>query len=144
MMDCNNKLTPVRDQRRLVGTTDKLGKGRHQKFPKISGYITLYSGYNAPRNMMDFWCPREEFTRTGAKTRNCAEVDILVSKLKDDTRTALWQKKLELSCYTDSDYAADRDRRRSITGPLILASNQPILWCLARQAKVTNSSIEAE
>ena len=51
---------------------------------------------------------------------------------------------LELTCYTDSDYAADRDTRRSITGLIVLAMKQPIVWASARQATVTHSSTEAE
>lgn len=51
---------------------------------------------------------------------------------------------IRLSCYTDSDYAADPDTRRSVTGLLVLASNQPIAWASARQATVTHSSTEAE
>lgn len=51
---------------------------------------------------------------------------------------------LALTCYTDSDYAACRNTRRSTTGMLLLASDQPIVWASARQATVSHSSTEAE
>lgn len=51
---------------------------------------------------------------------------------------------LALTCYTDSDYAACRNTRRSTTGMLLLASLQPIVWASARQATVSHSSTEAE
>lgn len=51
---------------------------------------------------------------------------------------------LQLTCYTDSDYAADPDTRRSITGILCLASEQPVLWGSARQCVLTHSYTEAE
>lgn len=49
-----------------------------------------------------------------------------------------------LACYTDSDYAGDRDTRRSVTGLLALASDQPLAASSARQYTVTYSSKEAE
>lgn len=46
---------------------------------------------------------------------------------------------LTLTCYTDTDYAADTDRRRSITG-----LDKPCIWMSARQATATRSPTESE
>lgn len=42
------------------------------------------------------------------------------------------KRPLKLTCYTDSEYAADRDTRRSTTGFLVLEMKQPIVWVSAR------------
>lgn len=54
------------------------------------------------------------------------------------------RRSLQLTCYTDSYYAAGTEKRRSVAGLLALASSQPVAWASARQATVTHSSTEAE
>ena len=49
-----------------------------------------------------------------------------------------------MECYTDSDYAADIDTRRSISGILVKASGMVLVWASSRQATVTHSSTESE
>ena len=56
--------------------------------------------------------------------------------LKDDMVT--------LTVYTDSDWAGDRENRRSITGFIIFFMNCPIMWRSKQQVSVTLSSTEAE
>lgn len=54
------------------------------------------------------------------------------------------QGPLQLAGWSDSDYASDPDTRRSVTGVVCTASDQPVLWSSARQKVVTHSSTEAE
>ena len=49
-----------------------------------------------------------------------------------------------LEAFVDSDYAADPDTRRSVTGYLIILNNGPVAWKSKRQSCVTLSSAEAE
>jgi hypothetical protein len=49
-----------------------------------------------------------------------------------------------LEAFVDSDYAADPDTRRSVTGYLIILNNGPVAWKSKRQNCVTLSSAEAE
>lgn len=49
-----------------------------------------------------------------------------------------------LTCYVDSDWASDIDRRRSCGGHTILMSSGSVSWCSKRQATVALSSTEAE
>lgn len=51
---------------------------------------------------------------------------------------------LQLTGYTDSENAADLDTRRSVTGLMVFASGQPIIWTSAQQLTVTHSSTEVE
>jgi hypothetical protein len=46
--------------------------------------------------------------------------------------------------YVDSDYAGDRENRRSVTGYLIYLSGAPIAWKSRQQGGITLSSSEAE
>lgn len=50
----------------------------------------------------------------------------------------------ELTVYTDSDWAADHDTRRSTTGYLFLFAGAPISWKSKRQPTVALSTTEAE
>eukprot|EP00961_Rhodomonas_salina_P046429 623078-Rhodomonas_salina.2 len=46
--------------------------------------------------------------------------------------------------WVDSDFAADPDTRRSVTGYVISLNNGPVSWKAKRQGCVTLSSAEAE
>eukprot|EP00961_Rhodomonas_salina_P132843 1788199-Rhodomonas_salina.2 len=46
--------------------------------------------------------------------------------------------------WVDSDYAADPDTRRSVTGYVISLNNGPMSWKAKRQSCTTLSSAEAE
>jgi hypothetical protein len=50
----------------------------------------------------------------------------------------------ELRIYSDSDWAGDKDNRKSITGFIIFLLGAPILWRSKVQASVALSSTEAE
>jgi hypothetical protein len=54
--------------------------------------------------------------------------------------TMLW----ELKIYSDSDWAGDKDNRKSITGFIIFLLGAPILWRSKAQGSVALSSTEAE
>lgn len=49
-----------------------------------------------------------------------------------------------LHCYSDSDWAADSNSRRSVSGHVIIMSNGAINWSSKRQRTVALSSTEAE
>eukprot|EP00961_Rhodomonas_salina_P143258 1927796-Rhodomonas_salina.1 len=46
--------------------------------------------------------------------------------------------------WVDSDYAADPDTRRSVTGYVLSMNNGPVSWCSKHQSCTTLSSAEAE
>eukprot|EP00961_Rhodomonas_salina_P076004 1020432-Rhodomonas_salina.1 len=48
-----------------------------------------------------------------------------------------------LYCWVDSDYAADPDTRRSVTGYVVSLNNWPVSWRAKRQSCTTLSSAEA-
>jgi hypothetical protein len=50
----------------------------------------------------------------------------------------------ELRIYSDSDWAGDKDNRKSITGFIIFLLGVPILWRSKAQASVALSSTEAK
>jgi len=50
----------------------------------------------------------------------------------------------ELTVYTDSDWAGDKDTRRSVSGFIIYLMEVPIMWRSRQQRSVTLSSSEAE
>ena len=50
----------------------------------------------------------------------------------------------KLLAYSDSDWATDRDNRRSQTGGVILLGGTPIIWISTQQTAVAVSSTEAE
>ena len=67
-----------------------------------------------------------------------------LSSRKNDGLTYNHKGPLEMQCYTDSDYAADPDTRRSVSGILVKASGMVLVWSSSRQATVTHSSTESE
>ena len=46
--------------------------------------------------------------------------------------------------YSDSDWAGDRDSRKSTSGFVFMLNNGPVSWCSKKQATVALSSTEAE
>ncbi len=50
----------------------------------------------------------------------------------------------ELKIYSDSDWAGDKDNRKSVTGFIVFLLGAPILWRSKAQGSVTLSSTEAE
>jgi hypothetical protein len=53
-------------------------------------------------------------------------------------------KPWEIEGYSDSDFAGDKNGRKSVTGMIILISGVPISWNSKGQGTVTLSSTEAE
>jgi hypothetical protein len=51
---------------------------------------------------------------------------------------------LNLHVYTDSDWASDRDTRRSTSGGIVIMAKGPINWLLKLQPIVAVSSMEAK
>ncbi|GFY04511.1 retrovirus-related Pol polyprotein from transposon TNT 1-94 [Trichonephila clavipes] len=51
---------------------------------------------------------------------------------------------LNLTCYSDSDYAANRDDRVSIGGYILLVDETPISWRTFKQKCISLSTMEAE
>ena len=52
--------------------------------------------------------------------------------------------KIHLHAFTDSDWASDKDTRRSTSGNIVLMAGAPVNWLSKLQAIVTVSSMEAE
>ena len=53
-------------------------------------------------------------------------------------------KNWKIEAYSDSDYAGDRDTRRSVSGYIIMVNGCVVLWRSRGQKSVTLSSSEAE
>lgn len=51
---------------------------------------------------------------------------------------------LQSTCYTESDYAGCKDTRRSVSGNLLLANGQPIMWGASLHSFPGHSSTETE
>ena len=145
MLECNSKSTPyivnadlsarrmdeeqadIKDFQKAVGTLRFIADTTHPAISWIAGVLGRHLHNPAPR----YATALKSIYRFLSTRRN---------------HGPRYDKKgpLELTCYTDSDYAADRDTRRSLTGLLVLAMKQPIVWASARQETVTHSSTEAE
>jgi len=54
------------------------------------------------------------------------------------------EEKWKVLAYSDSDFAGDKDDRKSVTGYVILLCNVPVSWKSKGQPNVTLSSTEAE
>ncbi|KAB2607785.1 hypothetical protein D8674_010953 [Pyrus ussuriensis x Pyrus communis] len=54
------------------------------------------------------------------------------------------QGQMELLAYSDADWAADINTRRSITGYIVFLSSNPVSWQSKKQGSVSRSSTEAE
>eukprot|EP00961_Rhodomonas_salina_P263706 3564258-Rhodomonas_salina.1 len=59
------------------------------------------------------------------------------------SRPALDKHVNRLYGWVDSDYAADPDTRRSVTGYVVSLNNRPVSWRAKRQSCTTLSSAEA-
>lgn len=51
---------------------------------------------------------------------------------------------IQICAYSDSDYASDPDTRRSVTGTIITANDQPLLWTSSRNKSNSHSSTQSE
>jgi len=58
--------------------------------------------------------------------------------------TRLDDEKWTMTVYTDSDWAGDKDTRKSVSGFIVYLINVPIMWRSRQQRSVTLSSSEAE
>jgi hypothetical protein len=54
------------------------------------------------------------------------------------------EKRVKLEVYSDSDYAVDKETRKSVTGYVIFMDGSPISWRSKGQKNVTLSTTEAE
>jgi hypothetical protein len=54
------------------------------------------------------------------------------------------QKTFKIEAYSDSNYAEDKDDRRSITGYVIFVQDGPLIWKSKKQSIVAQSTCEAE
>ena len=79
----------------------------------------------------------KEFLRTTKFVLDTKEFGLL---LNVNTTKEKW----EMIAYTDSDYAGDKDTRRSVTGFVIYLRGVPVSWKSRGQKSVTLSSTEAE
>jgi transposase InsO family protein len=61
-----------------------------------------------------------------------------------DVELVLGGKEISLSGWVDSDWASDRDDRRSIAGYMYSLGGGPISWSSKKQPTVATSSVEAE
>jgi hypothetical protein len=64
------------------------------------------------------------------------EHKLVLPKIKTD--------QLEITAYSDSDWAGDKLDRKSYTGSLVLLNNVPVIWNSKKQSIVATSSTEAE
>jgi hypothetical protein len=88
---------------------------------------------------------------TGAKTAAFKELMLVIKFVLDTREYGLklglkWEDVMlwELRIYSDSDWAGDKDNRKSITGFIIFLLGVPILWRSKAQASVALSSTEAK
>ena len=51
---------------------------------------------------------------------------------------------ITLETYSDADYAADKNDRKSLTGSVVLVNGMDISWASRKQGGVTLSTMEAE
>lgn len=51
---------------------------------------------------------------------------------------------LDIKGYSDSDWAKDKESRKSISGYIFMLNGGPVSWCSKRQVTVALSTIEAE
>ena len=79
----------------------------------------------------------KEFMRT---TKYVLDTKDYGLKMILDSEKQDWQ----MTVYTDSDYAGDKETRRSVTGFIIYLRGAPISWKSRGQKSVTLSSTEAE
>ena len=80
----------------------------------------------------------EQAERTLAYLNGTQTMGITYSRPKFSNKVNL------LEAWVDSDYAADPDTRRSVSGYVIVLNNGPVAWKSKRQSCVTLSSAEAE
>ena len=59
-------------------------------------------------------------------------------------RSQVPSKTNQLVCYSDADYAANTDTRRSTTGYVNLMNGGPVTWCSRSQESIATSTVEAE
>lgn len=64
--------------------------------------------------------------------------------LQDRGITYGGEKELCIEGYSDSDWAGDKESRKSTSGYIFMLNGGPVSWCSKRQATVALSSTEAE
>lgn len=54
------------------------------------------------------------------------------------------EEKLKIQAYSDSDWAGDKECRKSTSGYIFMLNGRPVSWCYKRQCNVALSLTEAE
>lgn len=98
--------------------------------PDIAFAVSVVSRYLANPNE-EHWTSVKRILRYLAGT---SEVGILYAGSSDN----------ELEAYSDSDFAADEETRRSMSGYVTILSNGAVSWAAQRQTGVSLSTTEAE
>lgn len=85
-------------------------------------------------------------TMHNPSTQNFLALQRILRYLKGTLHQGILFQKgdMEISVYSDSDWASDKDDRRSTTGYMIFFGPNLISWCTKKQKSVSRSSTEAE
>ena len=131
---------------RPKGKAEMIGEGRQKWFRSAIGTLLYLVKLSRPdianpvrelSKVMDNACPAHE---KELKRLIQYVIQTKDQKLKLEAKSKSW----EIKAYSDSDFAGDKDERKSITGYIIVLSGSPISWRYKAQPCVSLSSTESE
>ena len=142
--------TPSYNVERPKTDSEKLSPERQTIYRSAVGTLLQFVKHSRP----DIANPVRELSKCmdaaneGAFKEMCRVVKFVLDTkeygLKLQPEKLLKDNMVTLTMYTDSDWAGDRENRRSISGFIIFFMNCPIVWKSKQQSSVTLSSTEAE
>jgi hypothetical protein len=86
----------------------------------------------------------KEATPSALKELKRVLIDTKDYGLKIEPKYDDFQTEWELMLYTDSDWAGDKDSRKSVTGYGLMLMDCPIVWKSRQQDTIALSSLEAD
>ena len=142
--------TPSYNIIRPTSEEEKISPERQTTYRSAVGTLLQFVKHSRP----DIANPVRELSKCmdaateGAFKEMCRVVKFVLDTkeygLKLEPALLLKDDMVSLTMYTDSDWAGDRETRRSISGFIIFFMNCPIVWKSKQQVSVALSSTEAE
>nr|XP_028965178.1 pentatricopeptide repeat-containing protein At4g16390, chloroplastic-like [Malus domestica] len=143
MVDCKNCYTPCKPHNQVL-TSDG----------SLLSDSTLYRSLLGGLQYLTFTRPNIAFAVNTMCQYMSAPTDVHFARVKRILRylqgtvhcglTYISGGSLFVNAYSDSDWVADLNTRRSITSYVVFLGNNPISWQSKKQSSVSRSSIEAE
>ena len=127
------------------GTIEEINEMSKFPYRNLIGCLNFIAGRTRPDIMYSVNILSQFQSNPGVKHWNCLLKLLGYLRYTKDYKLELSKvETLNLKCYSDSDFASNRDDRISMGGYIVFLDNTPISWKSFKQKCVSLSTMEAE